>query len=517
MISKSSIERFMKNPLEDWSWMKTIPIRDLQKELKHLMPDFQFKTDPYHHQLVSFIVGYYNSSFLFLLDMGAGKTKITLDLLSYKKKYVTDSKKNLIIVPNVVTVNSWATEIVTHSDLTFVELIGTKEERIENLRKDVDLYLINYGGLPVMMAEKVKHGKKGKLEPNPDIYKSFIKKFDAVIWDELHLCKNSQSLVFRLSNIIAKQCKFRYGLTGTPFGRDPIDLWSQFYLIDRGETLGCTISLFRSAFFTEKRNFFGGKDYIFKSHLQKQLQGRLRNRSLRYDENEILDLPPRVYRKITIKLPLENRQYYNNLLRNLISIEGNQQEIENIFVRLRQVSSGFLDFKPDKDVDERITIKFDENPKLEMLGTLISSSPSKSKLLVFNEFILSGDMIAEFLEEEKIGYVRLYSGTKDKRAVLDTFLKDESCKIFLVNSQSGSVALNLQVANYVIFYESPVSPIVRKQAEKRVHRSGQKKRVYIYDLVGYKTIDEKILMYIEQGKDLFNALLTDPKILISDK
>jgi SNF2 family DNA or RNA helicase len=139
--------------------------------------------------------------------------------------------------------------------------------------------------------------------------------------------------------------------------------------------------------------------------------------------------------------------------------------------------------------------------------TFLESVPETSKIVIFHEFIHSGKLIAKELERNKYKFERLYGETKDKKGAKDRFLTDKKCKIFLVNNQSGGTSLNLQVANYVFYYESSVSPIVRKQTWKRVHRRGQTKHTFFYDLIAKNSVEQKILDYLEEGKNIFKALV----------
>jgi len=92
--------------------------------------------------------------------------------------------------------------------------------------------------------------------------------------------------------------------------------------------------------------------------------------------------------------------------------------------------------------------------------------------------------------------------------VLHDFQTNPYTKVLVANSKSGGAGLNLQVANYAIFYESPVSPIVRQQAERRCHRDGQQhSTVFLYDLYVAHSIEEKILRYLSQGEDLLKAVV----------
>jgi SNF2 family DNA or RNA helicase len=148
---------------------------------------------------------------------------------------------------------------------------------------------------------------------------------------------------------------------------------------------------------------------------------------------------------------------------------------------------------------------------------LIDELPETEKLVVFNEFLHSGDVIVDALKERGIGHARLCSKTTDKGGELRRFLNDPPCRVFVVNSQSGALGLNLQTAHYVAVYESPVSPIVRQQLEARCLRQGQTETVFIYDLVCKNTIDQRILGFLAEGRDLFRALVEGGLGVLKDR
>jgi SNF2 family DNA or RNA helicase len=294
-----------------------------------------------------------------------------------------------------------------------------------------------------------------------------------------------------------------------------MDLWAQFYLIDLGETLGRTISMFRDAFFNCKINYWGGYEYTLKNNMEDKLYERIKNKSIRYSEDEVNDLPDKVYINKYVIMPDEAFGYYDKAREGMIeALKGKKDyhTLQNNFIKFRQITSGFMRFK-EEETNDKFDVEFKDNPKLDMLEELLLDVPSTSKVVIFNEFQKSGDMICARLKKLKIKHSRLYGGTKDKEKARDKFLNDKKCKVFVVNSQSGGVGLNLQIANYCVSYESPVSPIVRKQAEKRCHRDGSERTVFFYDIVMRDSVDEKILEYLEEGKDLFEAIVEGKEVV----
>jgi len=498
LISKNAIIEFESKKINNWDYIKTIDRNFLEEEFSHISNGFKFKIEPYDHQLACILLGYYNPSFLFLLSMGTGKSAIIIHLAKLRKQF-GKVKKTLVLMPNIAVVGSWIDEINKQSDLSSVALIGTKAERELAIKKEADLYLMNYAGLQVMMTDTVNK----KRIPNLKKMKDFADIFDAVVFDEIHNCSNKNSLVSKLSLILSKNCKYRYGLTGTPFNRDLMGLWNIFNVIDHGKTLGHNITLYRSIYFDQKINYWGGYEYNLKKNIEHKLYKRIKNISIRYSEDECMDLPPIIRKKISLSFPNENYKYYIKAIKDVIEAKGDFKALKNAFVQLRQISSGFIGFKNEEE--EKMRISFDSNPKLETLISLINEI--NDKVIVFNEFIYSGDIIAERLKKEKIKFVRLYGGTKKKIDVIKKFQNDPKIKVFVINSISGGTGLNLQCSKYGIFYESNPSVIVRSQAEKRFSGARQKKRSFIFDLVMKKSVEEKILKFHSEGKDLFRAIV----------
>jgi SNF2 family DNA or RNA helicase len=492
MISKKVVEDFLNKKLYDWSWIKDTSREKLLSELGN----FNFKTEPYTHQLAGILLGIINDGFLYFLDMGLGKTLIVLDVLTIRRE---EWKRALVLSPNISTVSTWSDEVEKHSNLSSIELIGNQQERWELLKKPSDLVLLNYTGLLVMTTDPYK----GKWVINKDKLKVFLDTFDVIIYDEIHQNKNRRSLSFEVSRELSKKAKIKFGLTGTPMNRDPLELWPVFYLVDNGETLGEYVSIYREAYFDAKPGYWGGIDYKLKKELKENLNQRLLNKSIRYSEKETLDLPEKVNILQHCVFCPEQKEAYQNAIGGIISAKGNLIEVKNAFIKFRQICSGYIEFTNEDG--EKIKHEFDENPKLDALVDLIKNMDGK--VVVFLEYIKSGDIVCERLEKEKIKFERLYGGTKDKIGVKNKFISNSTIKVLVANVKSGGTGLNLQVANYMIYFESASSLIDRQQSEKRIHRIGQTKRTFIYDLVFKNSIEERILSLLKEGKDIFRELI----------
>ena len=186
--------------------------------------------------------------------------------------------------------------------------------------------------------------------------------------------------------------------------------------------------------------------------------------------------------------------------------------MKNAFLRMRQLSSGFIGLKDD-ETGEKAEIEFEHSPKLEWLMDFLDTFPDSRKVLIFYQYTVSGRRIAREIKEQfNIEPVWLWSGTKNAGAEIDRFMNDDDSPFCVVNNQVGAYSLDgLQVANYEVFFESPLSVIDREQAERRIIRQGQRHSTcFLYDPVVLETVDEKILEFHEEGKNLFNAILANP-------
>lgn len=504
-VSKQSVFQFLNRQLEDFEWVKQLTHSQIDEALEGLY-DKQLTKNLWLHQKATLLLLSYQKRFIPFIDMGGGKTVCVLTIIR-QRKMDNQNPRAIIFVPYLTATQTWVDETLKHApELKCCALVGSGEENRKALKdKTIDLFVICYQSAVAMVTETVTVKGKRKWQLSHRLMEECLSDFDMLVMDELQKTKSSSSLTFKLCLFISERVEYVYGLTGTPFGKDMTDLWSQFFLIDFGETLGFTISFYHHVFFSKKFKFFGGVEFKFKKKMFSKLQSIIRNRSIRYSESEFSDIkqPIRVIRKF--KLPIGIKSYVDKAKKELRQAvdTGNYELAGNSFIQLNQLSSGYLTFKDDV---ERVQIDFEENPKLEALCSLIDEMPGESKLVVFHNFIHTNELISKQLKKLGIGHARIWGGQKDKIGELKRFKEDKNCRVMILNSRSGSSSLNLQFANYVVFMEQP-SALDRQQAEKRVHRSGQTKHVFIYDFFVEGTYDEKTHKDNKLGKNTLKQLL----------
>ena len=505
MIKRSAVDDFLRRKLDNWLWMKKLTHDDMREEFKHYKVKPYFKTENWLHQSVCFHIGMCNPEFLFLLDMGTGKTKILLDIITQIQRE-SRLQRALVTVNGQLTIDSWSTAVETHSDLEPILInSSTAEEKWEKLIAPTgDLAIIDYAGLHLALSKKVKRDTKNVLLRDDKKVKELKKIYNFYVADESHEVKNTDTLRYAILRALTKDMEYRYASTGTPMGRNPEDVFGQFLLIDHGETFGDTLGMFREAFFGRTTNGFAIK-YVFDKQKEYLFNDFMQHRSIRYLEDECGDIPPRKEISLELEFAHEQREHYLHAVEGLINAGGKLSETDSNYHKMRQAVAGFLHWK---DEYGEHTVRFGHNPKLEMIKILLEDSGNE-KMVISHEYTESGKMITEMLDEMKIGYEWVYGGTKDKVAAKNRFINDRSKRVFVMNSEVGGTGTDglQEVVRYLVFFESPTSPITRKQVIKRVSRSGQKKRTFIYDLIMKKSIDKRVLEFIKEGNDLHDALV----------
>jgi SNF2 family DNA or RNA helicase len=511
MINQKAIDAFLNRPVDNFGWLKNVSIQQLEKEIAELGDNIT-SLKLWKHQQACLLMLLEIKRFMLHIDMGGGKTLLTLALLRHRKA-MGQKPRAIVFVPYLTAIDTWIQETAKHTpELTCVPLLGTAIQNRATLAGPGDLFVACYQSAVALTTGRDKPAKgHSKWVLKASDVRQHFPGFDTMVCDEIQKCKSVTSLTYRMCRALSKQCDWVIGLTGTPFGRDLLDLWPQFYLVDGGAALGPTLGFYREVFFKQEQKYWGGNDFKFKKKLLPDLKRLMQHSSISYGIDELVDMPPvsRYKRKLT--LPDGIKGYVDKAaqqLKEAISnkqLSGNYYLVESSYLQLRQLSSGFMTFKGEDS--DKVQVDFPDNPKLDALSELVEALPDGCKMVVFHHFQHTNKVISDHLTSMKVKHARVYGKSKDPLGELKRFRDDPDCKILVINSRSGSASLNLQNANFVVFFEQPDSAIDRQQAERRTWRPGQTKRVYYYDLIMEGTVDERMFQANKAGENLLKQLL----------
>lgn len=401
------------------------------------------------------------------LEMGLGKTVVTLtaiDQLIYERLEVD---KVLIIAPKFVALNVWTAEGKKWDHLNHLRLsviTGDPRQRVQALCMPADIYVINRENVSWLVQ----------------YYQSGFP-FKMVVIDELSSFKNPQSQRFKALRIVRPLIKRLVGLTGTPIPNGLPDLWSQVYLMDQGERLGKTLTAYREAFLTvDKRNRGQVYSYKVRPESEQEIYDRIGDICISMKARDYLELPPRIDQDVIVDLAPEIQKQYDQFEREQIMQIADSEitalSAAALVTKLLQFSNGAI-YDSDKKVQHI------HDAKLEALEEIIEQAGGQQVLICYN-FVHDLDRILK-----RFPGARKITGTKDI-----TDWNEGKAGIMAGHPASMGHGLNLQHGGHIIVWFGPTyNSELYDQVNARLDRQGQTKPVLIYRLLGRQTMDSDVL------------------------
>ena len=266
-----------------------------------------FTPHPYQQYCINRIVE--SPTVGLFLDMGLGKTAITLMAIRCLKFDCWAVNRVLVVAPKKVAEATWQNEAATWEQtqgLRVVEVLGTEAHRRRVLATQADVYVINRENIPWLVQEC------GRAWP-----------FDMVVLDESSSFKNPRSHRFRALKTVRPKIHRLVELTGTPTSNGLMDLWAQIYLLDGGQRLGRTITAYREIYFTpDKRSRTQIFSYRPKAGAQEDIYRQLSDICISMKAADYLSLPDCITDNIPVVLDKAAKQAYDRLERDaLLEVE----------------------------------------------------------------------------------------------------------------------------------------------------------------------------------------------------
>lgn len=142
--------------------------------------------------------------------------------------------------------------------------------------------------------------------------------------------------------------------------------------------------------------------------------------------------------------------------------------------------------------------------KLQAFEDLINSTDDR--LIVFYNFNVEAETIADlaYKNGKQVSFVN--GATKNLNAY-----ETQNNSITLIQYQAGSMGLNLQLANKIVYFSPTLSSELYEQSKKRTHRIGQNQTCFYYHLITKKSIEEHIYKTLSMRKDFTDQLFKEVK------
>lgn len=422
-----------------------------------------------------------------LLDMGLGKTSITLTALADLLFDSFEVHKVLVIAPLRVAKVTWGAEIEKWERLSLLQYavaVGTEEDRLAALQSKADIYIINRENVQWLI-------EKSGMQFD----------FDMVVVDELSSFKNWQSKRFKAFMKVRPKVNRIVGLTGTPSGNGLMDLFAEFKLLDMGERLGRFITQYRTAFFSpDKRN--GQIIYSYKPlpGAEDAIYDRISDITISMRASDHLKMPELISTQYEVELSEKEREKYDEFKKELVlqlpEHEVTAANAASLTGKLSQMANGAV-----YSDDESVSVIHDK--KLDALEDIIEAANGKP-ILVAYWFKHDAERICRRLDSLKVEYARISSPGS-----IEMWNKGEFA-VGLIHPASAGHGLNLQSGgSHLVWFGLTWSLELYQQTNARLWRQGQaSETVVIQHIITKGTVDEQIMKALKT-KDTSQSALID--------
>lgn len=426
------------------------------------------------------------------LDMGLGKTAITLSAIKKLKYEYWRSAKVLVIAPKKVAESTWSKEAAKWKELCslrFSFVLGSAEKRLKALNTPADVYMINRENVMWLV----------------DYYRNAWP-FDTVIIDESSSFKNHQAKRFKALKAVRSHIDRIVLLTGTPTSRGLMDLWAQIYLLDCGKRLGRNITAYREAFFVpDKRNRTTIFSYAPKDGAEETIYNAISDICVSMKAEDYLELPELVYNDIPVKLDTAAQKAYDRLERDtLLPVDDTVITAGSAAVlrgKLLQLCNGAV-YDEDKNVMQI------HDCKIEALLETVEQLNGQHAIICYN-FQHDKTRLLEALKATHLT-VKVYEGKAEEDA-----WNAGDIDLLLVQPASCGYGLNLQEGgHHIIWFGLTDSLELYQQTNKRLHRQGQPYPVIVHHLLVQGGTDEDVIKSLGGKADVQDSLLEALKVRI---
>lgn len=424
-----------------------------------------------------------------LLDMGLGKSVITLTAIF---DLTLDSflvQKVLVIAPLRVARDTWPAEIEKWDHLKglkYTVVVGSEVQRKTALMKRAQVYIINRENVEWLISRS-----------------AIPFDFDMVVIDELSSFKSHQAKRFKSLLKVRPKIKRIVGLTGTPSSNGLMDLWAEYRLLDMGQRLGRFIGRYREDFFVpDKRNQQVIFSYKPKPGAEEAIYRLISDITISMKGTDYLKLPELVINEVPVKLSEKEMKTIDTMKRDLITtVKGEDITAANAAAlsgKLLQMANGAV-------YDDQGVVIHIHDRKLDALEDLIEAANGKPVLIAY-WFKHDLSRIQKRFEVEVLS-----TSDSIKR------WNDGEIPIAVIHPASAGHGLNLQAGgSTLVWFGLTWSLELYQQTNARLWRQGQKETVVIHHLISKGTIDERVMKVLNDKNNTQSALIDAVKATLKE-
>jgi superfamily II DNA or RNA helicase len=434
-------------------------------------------------------------------EVGLGKT-IEAGMLI--KEYLLRglARKVLVLTPPTL-VSQWQEEMAEKFELPFV----TPEH--EDFREDGERFWREQE----LVIASINTAKSPRYF---DIITSID--YDLVVVDEAHYLRNKQTLNHRLVSAIRK--RFIFLLSATPVQNNLLELYNLITLLQPG--LLSTEAAFK-------------KEYVKRGNLRQpnnpeKLRQLLREVMIRNTRSMVdVKLPKRFATTFYVPMMEEEKETYDDLSACIRLFHEATTATELFTVRNLQMAAGSSPFALKESISHLITrlsggsASGTNGPVRATLGEIERKlaairttskgrqllsllQQNQEKKLVFVRYLKTLEYLSGLLKDN--GYLfAVFSGAmtaREKDAAVEAFRGDVP---ILLSTETGGEGRNIQFCNTLINYDLPWNPMRLEQRIGRIHRIGQERDVFIFNLCLQGSIEDYMMRILDDKINMFELVI----------
>ncbi|WP_035618205.1 DEAD/DEAH box helicase [Lacticigenium naphthae] len=448
------------------------------------------KYNPHEYQsyATDFIIS--NPVSAVLLEMGLGKSVISLSAIFDLCLDRFEIRKVLIIAPLRVARDTWPSEINKWDHLqglSYSLAVGTDKERKDALMKRATLYIINRENVDWLVNRS-----------------GIPFDFDMVVIDELSSFKSYSAKRFKSLLKVRPTVKRVVGLTGTPSSNGLMDLWAEFRILDLGQRLGRYITHYRNTYFTpDKRNGQIIFSYKLQSGAEEKIYSQISDITISMKSIDYLKMPECVINTVPVYLNEKERAIYSGFRDDMVASLG-AEEIDAVNAAV--LSGKLLQMANGAVYDDENKAHVIHDRKLDALEDLIEGANGKPVLVAY--------WYKHDLERiQKRFPVRQLKSSKD----IEEWNEGE-IPVAVIHPASAGHGLNLQSGgSTLIWFGLTWSLELYQQTNARLYRQGQKDTVVIHHIITKDTIDEDVMTALTKKEKTQASLIDSVKAKLEVK
>lgn len=530
-----------------------------------------FLIPPWKHQTDAFEMAKRMRDLALFFEQGAGKTGTTINIIRWLSAVNKGLLPTLILCPKIA-IRNWKKEFAMHSKIPqdrIVLLQGSGKKRVKTFLDNAYEQGHSHSAGSPRECIFITNYEAVEMEELLQLLLEWAPKI--LVADESHRLKSHESKRGKAIIRIADKAEHRYILTGTPILNSAMDIFTQYRILDGGETFSLpdpdgngrrpmNFYEFRGIYFEDINKGMPAKNHFAKWMPRQEtyeiLNRKIYSKAIRVLTADCLDLPPLIRQTVDVELNPEQTRMYNEMKNEFITWvkEHDYGEIEKKWkleaaksddpmfpnledwaklkgiefipravvaqmaltksLRLQQIVSGFV------KTEDGVIVPVKENPRLEALEELLEDITPNHKVIVWATFQHNYKDIAQVCTNLKIPYVEIHGLIKDKdrQTAEDLFRTNEKYRVMIANQRAAGIAINMVEdknivkkgqRSFSIFYSKGFSYGDDLQAERRNYRGGSEvyENVTRIDLVATGTMDELVNQALADKKNIADQVL----------